>query len=48
MPSLTGRWAYLLLFALVAAESAGVPIPGEAALIAAGSSPARATSSFRT
>lgn len=36
MPSLTGRWAYLLLFALVAAESAGVPIPGEAALITAG------------
>ena len=36
MPSLTGRWAYLILFALVAAESAGVPIPGEAALITAG------------
>jgi undecaprenyl-diphosphatase len=36
VPSLTGRWAYLILFALVAAESAGVPIPGEAALITAG------------
>jgi undecaprenyl-diphosphatase len=36
MPTLTGRWAYPLLFLLVAAESAGVPVPGEAAVITAG------------
>jgi membrane-associated protein len=36
MPSLSGNWAYPLLFLLVAAESAGVPVPGEAALITAG------------
>jgi membrane protein DedA with SNARE-associated domain len=28
--------AYLVLFALVGAESTGVPVPGETALIAAG------------
>jgi undecaprenyl-diphosphatase len=36
VPSLTGRWAYPLLFLLVGAESAGVPLPGETSLIAAG------------
>jgi undecaprenyl-diphosphatase len=34
--SLTGPLGYLILFALVAAESLGVPVPGETALITAG------------
>jgi undecaprenyl-diphosphatase len=34
--SLTGPLGYLILFALVAAESVGVPVPGETALITAG------------
>jgi membrane-associated protein len=32
----SARSGYLLLFALIAAESSGVPVPGETALIAAG------------
>jgi membrane-associated protein len=31
-----GMWAYLLLFAIVALESFGLPLPGETALIACG------------
>jgi membrane protein DedA with SNARE-associated domain len=34
--TLTGPTGYLVLFALVAAESLGVPVPGETALVAAG------------
>jgi membrane protein DedA with SNARE-associated domain len=34
--SLTGPLGYLILFALVAVESVGVPVPGETALITAG------------
>ncbi len=33
---LSSHFAYLVLFALVGAESTGVPVPGETALIAAG------------
>jgi membrane-associated protein len=34
--NLSARSGYLILFALIAAESSGVPLPGETALIAAG------------
>jgi membrane-associated protein len=34
--ALPGQLGYLILFALVAAESAGIPVPGETALLAAG------------
>lgn len=36
---LSSNFAYLVLFALVGAESTGVPVPGETALIAAACSP---------
>lgn len=36
LTGLPGSLGYLLLFALVGAESTGVPVPGETALIAAG------------
>jgi undecaprenyl-diphosphatase len=34
--ALPGQLGYLILFALVATESAGIPVPGETALLAAG------------
>jgi membrane-associated protein len=33
---LDSHWGYVLLFAIIAAEASGVPLPGETALIAAG------------
>ena len=46
--SVAGSVGYPLLVVLVMAESAGIPLPGETALVTAGVAAGRATSTCRS